>query len=116
MIKTFEEITSRQKSQKLATQVYKQFSQIKDYWFKDQIQRCVVSISNNIAEWFERKSNNEFKYFLYIAKWSCWEFRSMLYLAKSLWYMENDLFESLYSESIEISKSIYWLIISLKQK
>ena len=44
---------------------------------------------NNIAEGFERKSNKEFKQFLYIAKGSCGEVRSMLYLAIELKYIEK---------------------------
>lgn len=49
------------------------FEECKDYGFKDQIQRASVSILNNIAEGFKRKSNNEFKHFLFIAKGSCGE-------------------------------------------
>ena len=45
---------------------------------------------NNIAEGFERKSNNEFKHFLFIAKGSCGEIRSMLYLAKDLNKISDD--------------------------
>jgi len=48
---------------------------------------------NNIAEGFERKSNNEFKHFLFIAKGSCGEIRSMLYLAKDLNKISDDDFK-----------------------
>jgi len=64
----FEEILSRQKAQELTLNLYIIFRKIKDFSFRDQIQRAAVSISNNIAEGFERRSNNEFRYFLYIAK------------------------------------------------
>lgn len=114
LLKDFEEILSWQKSQELAYDIYKLFANIKDYWFKDQIQRASVSVSNNIAEWFERKSNNEFKYFLFVAKWSCWEFRSMLTLAKKLNYITDNDFNKLYIKAQEISKLLWWLIKSLK--
>ena len=65
---------------------------------------------NNIAEGFERKSNNEFKHFLFIAKGSCGEVRSMLYLAKELNKISNDDFESLFALSEEISKILSGLI------
>ena len=114
MISDFEEIISWQKAQDLTFQVYNLFKNLKDYWFKDQIQRAWVSISNNIAEWFERKSNNEFRHFLYIAKWSCWEFRSLLIFAKRIGYLSENDFTRLYNLAKEISKLIYWLIKTLK--
>jgi len=46
--------------------------------FRDQMERAVLSISNNIAEGFERGSNNELLAYLYIARGSAGEVRSML--------------------------------------
>lgn len=109
----FEDIIAWQRSQKIAIEIYKIFKNNKDYSFRDQIQRCSISISNNIAEWFERRSNNEFRHFLYISKWSCWELRSMLYLANEFNYISKSQFENLYNESIEISKIISWFIKTL---
>lgn len=99
MIEKFEDVISWNKSQELAVITYWLFLNIKDYSFKDQIQRASISISNNIAEWFERKSNNELIYFLYVSKWSCWEYRSMLYLAKKLNYIFDDEFIKLFDMS-----------------
>ncbi len=113
-IDRFEDILSWQKAKELTLLVYKHFEETKDYGFKDQIQRASVSIMNNIAEGFERKSNNEFARFLFIAKGSCGEVRSMLYLAKDLNKIENSIFEYLYNLSLEISKLISGLIKSLK--
>jgi len=45
---------------------------------KDQIRRAAVSVSNNIAEGFERGSTNELLAYLYIARGSAGEVRSML--------------------------------------
>ena len=86
-LEKFEDIIAWQKAGKLTLSVYKTFKCCKDYNFKDQIQRATVSIMNNIAEGFERKSNKEFIRFLYIAKGSCGEVRSMLYLAIKLNYI-----------------------------
>ena len=93
----FEDIIAWQKAKELTIQVYQLFENSKDFGFKDQIQRASVSVMNNIAEGFERKSNNEFKHFLFIAKGSCGEVRSMLYLAKELNKISNDDFESLFA-------------------
>jgi four helix bundle protein len=83
-IKRFEDIIAWQKAKELSVQVYGLFENSKDFGFKDQIQRASVSVMNNIAEGFERRGNKEFRHFLYIAKGSCGEVRSMLYLAKEL--------------------------------
>lgn len=48
-------------------------------WSKrDQIDRASLSVSNNIAEGFERGTTNELLAFLYIARGSAGEVRSML--------------------------------------
>lgn len=52
--------------------------------FRDQIERAVVSISNNIAEGYERNTNGELIQFLYIARGSAGEVRSMLCLLERL--------------------------------
>ena len=45
---------------------------------RDQLDRCSLSVSNNIAEGFERGTKNELLAFLYIARGSAGETRSML--------------------------------------
>ena len=45
---------------------------------RDQIERATLSVSNNIAEGFERGTTNELLAFLYIARGSAGEVRSML--------------------------------------
>ena len=80
----FEDIIAWRKAKELTILIYDHFADSRDFGFKDQIQRASVSIMNNIAEGYERKSNNEFRQFLYIAKGSCGEVRSMLLLAEEL--------------------------------
>jgi four helix bundle protein len=48
--------------------------------FADQLERAALSVSNNIAEGFERGTTNELLAFLYIARGSAGEVRSMLCL------------------------------------
>ena len=113
IIKKFEDILAWQKSKDFILKIYKNFSFCKDYSFKDQILRASVSIMNNIAEGYEKMSNNDFKKFLYISKGSCGEVRSMLYLALEFKYISKYDFDFLYAQSIEISKILSGLIKKL---
>ena len=105
-IERFEDILAWQKVRDLAKRIYDLFGDCRDYSFKDQIQRAAVSVMNNIAEGYERKSNLEFKQFLYIAKGSCGEVRSMLYLAKEISIMGENTFSELLTETETISKML----------
>ena len=110
----FEDIIAWQKARELTIAVYRTFRETKDFGFKNQIERASVSIMNNIAEGFDRQTNKEFKQFLYIAKGSCAEVRSMLYLAKDLEKITLDNFNKLYNLSEEISKLLFGFIKSKK--
>jgi len=112
-IQKFEDIIGWQKAQDFAVQVYSEFKGLKDFRFKDQICRAVVSISNNIAEGFDRKTDADFARFVYIAIGSCSEVKSMLYLAIRLNYMEKDKASKLIEQANEISKILSGLIKSL---
>lgn len=52
--------------------------------FRDQIERAAISVSNNIAEGFERGTTNELLAFIYIARGSAGETRSMLCVAERI--------------------------------
>jgi four helix bundle protein len=54
------------------------------YSLRDQIERAAVSVSNNIAEGFERGTKQELLTFLYIARGSAGEVRSMLCLLEKI--------------------------------
>ena len=57
--------------------------------FRDQLERAVVSVSNNIAEGFERGTTNELLQFIYIARGSAGEVRSMLCLLERRPWMKD---------------------------
>ena len=109
-VNRFEELMVWQKAKVLGIEVYRTFENSKDFGFKDQIQRASLSIINNIAEGFERKGNKEFAHFLFIAKGSSGEVRSMLILANELNKIDTKEFEQLFLLSEEISKMLAGLI------
>lgn len=113
-IQRFEDSIAWQKAQEIAVQIYAAFKNCKDYSFKDQITRAAVSISNNIAEGFDRSSHADFARFLYIALGSCNEVKSMVYLSLRLEYLSIESHNELLEKSNEISKIIRGLIKSLK--
>jgi len=101
------------KSKDLTILIYKNFKHCKDFGFKNQIERASVSVMNNIAEGFERKTNKELKNFLYISKGSSGEVRSMLYIALQLNYITKEEFNIYYNLSTEISKLLAGFIKTL---
>lgn len=115
-IQKFEDIIAWQKAQDLAVIIYKSFEKSKDFGFKDQIQRASVSISNNIAEGFDRMSDKEFVRFLYIVQASCSEVKSMLYLATRLNYLDEEKTKQFVENTNEIGRIIRGLIKSLTTK
>ncbi|MBI3888346.1 four helix bundle protein [Candidatus Nomurabacteria bacterium] len=112
-IEKFEEIISWQKGKDLTINVYIVFKSCKDYSFKNQIERASVSIMNNIAEGFERRTNKELKNFLFISKGSAGEVRSMLNLGLELKYITERDFKKMYDLTLEISKLLSGLIKTL---
>jgi len=79
----FEELPVWRDAIEVAVNTYKltSHSQFKgQYSLRDQIERAAVSVSNNIAEGFERGTTQELLTFLYIARGSAGEVRSMLCL------------------------------------
>lgn len=114
-IDRFEDSIGWQKSKEMTLLLYEYTNVCKDHAYNDQIRRASVSIMNNIAEGFERQTDKEFIQFLYIAKGSCGEVRSMLYIALERKYMTQGQFQFTYDLSIEISKILSGLITSLRK-
>ena len=112
-IEKFEDIIAWQKAKELTLNVYSDFQTVKDFGFKDQIQRAVISVMNNIAEGFERRGDKEFKHFLFIAKGSCGEVRSMLCVALDLRYINEAQYRKHLEIAVEISKLLSGFIKTL---
>lgn len=89
-ISKFEDLIAWQKARTLTRDIYlitQQGAFSKDFGLSNQMQRATVSIMSNIAEGYERGTRNEFYRFLSIAKASCVELRSQLYIAFDIDYL-----------------------------
>jgi four helix bundle protein len=85
------------------------------YSLKDQIERAAVSVSNNIAEGFDRGTNPELLTFLYIARGSAGEVRSMLCMLEKMPAFRNQEsgIRNLKQQTESISKQLGGWIQSL---
>jgi four helix bundle protein len=108
--KRFEDLRIWQKARAQANLVYDSFGHDspagRDYGFRDQIQRCAVSVMNNIAEGFERRTDQDFARFLNIAKGSNGEVRSMLYLSEDRRYLTAELAQEMRTFAEALSEGI----------
>lgn len=97
-IRRFEDLEVWQLARVLTAEIYqltRQGAWAKDFGHTGQIQRAAVSIMNNVAEGFERWNPREFSHFLSIAKGSCAEVRSLLYVALDAGYLDQHRFDEL---------------------
>jgi len=109
-MEAFENLDVWNRSHQLAVEIYKSLHNCREFALKDQIIRSVISVPSNIAEGFERNSNKQFIQFLRIAKGSCGELRSQLYLCASIGLLSEEKTMQFQQEAKEISKMIQGLI------
>lgn len=116
-VNDFEELGIYQNSRALAKQVY-EITRKGDFRydtrFVQQIRAAAGSVSDNIAEGFERQGNKEFKNFLYIAKGSCGEVRSQLIRAFDVGFIDQTTYDQMYVDCRKLSAGILHMIQSLK--
>lgn len=118
-IDKFEDLIAWQKARLLTAKIYSITSQgffAKDFGLKDQIRRACVSVMSNIAEGFERGRPTEFHQFLSIAKTSCAEVRSQLYVALDAGYFEQTEFNELIAQATEVGRILGGLRSSVEKK
>ena len=115
-MKSFEELDVWKEGCRLAVDVYRSLAECRDYGMKDQITRAAVSIPSNIAEGAERHTDRELVSFLYIAKGSCAELRTQLYLADRIGLLPHDRCAELIAACKRISGMLQNLITYLQSK
>lgn len=98
------------RSCRLSVELYKLLSDCRDFGFRDQVTRSALSVPSNIAEGYERDSSKEFPRFLKIAKGSCGELRTQLYIGVEAGLIEKTKAFQLIQEAVEISRMLQGLI------
>lgn len=103
----FEDLVAWQRARELTRVIYEATREpgfARDFGLRDQIQRAAVSAMSNIAEGFERRSQPDFARFLLMAKASCAEVRSQLYVALDLGYLTAARFDALMALAEETAR------------
>ena len=112
-IECFEDLIAWQKARELTTLIYKLTRKqdfARDFGLSSQIQRSAVSVMANIAEGFERFGKAEFHQFLSVAKSSCAEVRSHLYVALDIGYLS----EKEFTEATELASATARIVGKLR--
>ncbi len=115
----FEDVIAWQKARILTQVVYEATRQgtfARDWGLTSQMQRASVSIMSNVAEGFERGKPREYLHFLSIAKTSCAEVCSHLYVALDTGYIDQPTFAHLSSLANEIARILAGLRASIERQ
>ncbi|MBI3978120.1 MAG: four helix bundle protein [Chloroflexi bacterium] len=118
-IERFEDFVAWQNARRLTATIYRVTSAGKfatDFGLRDQMRRSAVSIMSNIAEGFERGRAAEFQQFLSIAKASCAELRSQLYVALDAGYVSAEAFDELRAQAEEVGRIVGGLRASVERR
>ena len=118
-VRRFEDLVAWQKARALTSAIY-QFTSVgsmsKDFGLREQIRRAAVSVMSNIAEGFERGGQTEFHQFLSMAKASCAEIRSQLYVAFDADYADEQTFKRLFLQAEEVARIIGGLRAAVQRR
>lgn len=86
----FEKLEVWKRSARLSADLYQHFADSRDFGFKDQITRSGLSVPSNIAEGMARHTAKDRIKFLYIAKGSCAELRTQVYIGREIGYIDRE--------------------------
>lgn len=114
----FRDLVVWQRAMELAKDIYgvtRSFPQTETFGLISQLCRSAVSIPSNIAEGHGRLSDKVFAVFLGQARGSLYELETQLELARSLGYVEQDVYDRLAANSAEIGRMLNGLLSKLRE-
>ncbi|MBZ9539943.1 four helix bundle protein [Modicisalibacter tunisiensis] len=109
----FEKLQVWQRSARLSAELYKSLQHLRDFGFRDQVTRPGLSIPSNIAEGMTRYTTRDKRHFLVIARGSCSELRTQIYIGMDIGYIKAQQGRQWLQETREISSMLHGLITSL---
>lgn len=118
-VRRFEDLIAWQKARNLAARLREAMNGPafqRDFRLRDQIGSAAVSIMANLAEGFERGGRGEFHQFVCIAKGSCGELRSHLYVALDAGYLQEDMFDSVMSDAKDLGQILGGLRVAIAKQ
>ncbi|MDP3940906.1 MAG: four helix bundle protein [bacterium] len=118
-IHSFTDLFVWKEAHTLALIIYKMtktFPSDEKFALVDQMRRCVISITSNIAEGFSRQGKKEKIQFYYVAKGSLTELQNQLLLARDLGYIDQKLFVSVAETTVIVHKLLNKFIVSAQEK
>lgn len=118
-ILNFSDLDAWKEGHKLVIKIYKitsTFPRSEMFALVDQMRRCAVSITSNIAEGFSRFSGKEKLQFFRISAGSTTELQNQLLIAKDVGFINQNDFDNLYEQATKVLKIINGLIRSSRSK
>ena len=118
-ILNFTSLIAWQESHKLALVVYrltKLFPKEERYSLTDQMRRCAISVSSNIAEGFSRFTAKDKQQFYAVAKGSLTELQNQLIFSKDVGYLSEESFNQAINQTYTASRLITGIMRSATSK
>lgn len=114
----FTDLQAWKDAHKLVLVIYqttKKFPKEEKFSLIDQMRRCSISISSNIAEGFSRQGSKEKLQFYFMSKGSLTELQNQIHIAKDLSYITLEEYKEIYEQTILVSRLLTGLIKYLRK-
>jgi len=114
-IQSFTDLVAWEEGHTLVLAIYritKLFLKTESFSLVDQMRRSAMSITNNIAEGFSRRTKKDKIQFYYMALGSTTELQNQLVISRDLTYLKTELFNSIAQQTVLVNKLINGLLKS----
>lgn len=118
-IKSFTDLNAWKEGHKLVLSVYsltKKFPKEEIFALSNQMRRCVVSVTSNIAEGFSRQSAKEKIQFYSISQGSVTELQNQLLIARDVGFISEKEFSDVANLTVDVHKLIFGLMKSAQSR